>query len=133
MPIGGDIHYTSTINFQTDPYVCPYNPDFPDFYQNFQGCIQETSANGLPCADYSPVLGVCTLCIPGYVLTNGTCLANTTCKDRQYYHFGNCFDVSPSCGSFDLFTGDCLNCSDTIKYSLVGKSCISKTVNCGPR
>jgi hypothetical protein len=38
-------------------------------------------------------------------------------------------DVSPTCGSFDAFTGLCLNCSDSAN-DLINGSCIHKAVTC---
>lgn len=54
---------TSRINlqmtFQTDPYKCPYNPQFSDQHQNFQGCtpkalpMKPTQDEGLPCLAFN--------------------------------------------------------------------------------
>jgi hypothetical protein len=118
--------------FQTDSYACPYNPDFGDYYANFQGCTVSFATEGLPCASFDQVNKICTLCIEGYTLVNGTCWANTTCPDRKYFKFGQCLDVSPTCGDFDKFTGACLNCSDPANYENINGSCTRRSVTCAP-
>jgi hypothetical protein len=35
--------FTGRITFQTDPWACPYDPDFADYYANFQGCSPKTA------------------------------------------------------------------------------------------
>jgi hypothetical protein len=118
--------------FQTDAYACPYNPDFGDYYGNFQGCTVSTITDGLPCASYDKITKVCSLCIDGYTLINGSCWANTTCPARQYFHFGQCLPVSSTCGDFDNFTGLCRNCADSANFENVNGSCVRKTVTCAP-
>ena len=65
-------------------------------------------------------------------MINNTCLANTTCPPRQYYSYGVCLNVSSTCGSFDSFTGACLNCNDPANYDFNNGSCIRKSVTCLP-
>jgi hypothetical protein len=119
------------ITYQSDSYACPYQSGYSDYYLNFQGCVpQAVPTSGLPCASFNFVTMNCVLCVTGYTLLNGSCWANTTCPARQYFHFGSCLDVSPTCGAFDVFTGLCLNCSDSANYYLINGSCIHKAVTC---
>ena len=59
---------TPWFTFQTDSYACPYNPDFVDYYENFQGCTVSSATQGVPCAAFDQINKVCTACISGYVL-----------------------------------------------------------------
>lgn len=43
---------TPWFTFQTDSYACPYNPDFVDYYENFQGCTVSSAIQGVPCAAF---------------------------------------------------------------------------------
>ena len=53
------------------------------------------------------------------------------CSSRQYYHFGNCYDVNPSCDTFDLYTGDCTSCLNPTQNKLVNGLCVfTNTVVC---
>jgi hypothetical protein len=121
--------FNMALAFNTDPYVCPYS-GYADIRGIFQGCTPKVSDNGLPCASYDPVTSICALCVSGYTLVNGSCIANTTCPPRQYFHFGSCYNVSATCGSFDAFTGLCLNCSDSANYDLINGTCLHKAVTC---
>jgi hypothetical protein len=58
--------FDGRITFDTDPYACPYSSSYGDFYSNFQGCSTSTASNGLPCINFSPVTGQCSLCMEGY-------------------------------------------------------------------
>lgn len=59
---------------------------------------------------------------------------NNTCSDRNYFHFGQCINVSTFCGKYDAFTGRCLSCSDPDKYTLTGQQSIPKpTLTCKER
>lgn len=123
-------------SWQTDPYACPYDPSYVDYYSFFApGCNQPKSQVGFPCLDFNTVTQSCSLCINGYFLdsSSGSCKANTTCPDRKYYHFGQCFDVNVNCGKFDPFTGSCLTCADPNNYDLVDGSCVHKSINCTDR
>lgn len=122
--------FDGSVTFQSDPYACPYNPDFGDYFGTFQPCINSVTPAGLPCASFDPVTRICSLCVNGYTLVNGTCLANTTCPARQYFSYGVCMNVSSLCGSYDAFTGACLNCSDPANYNFNNGSCTHKTVTC---
>ena len=119
-----------SITFQSDAYACPYNPDFGDYFGTFRPCTKSVTPAGLPCASFDAVTQVCSLCITGYSLVNGSCLANTTCPARQYFSYGVCVNVSSLCGAFDAFTGACLNCSDSANYDFSNGSCIRKAVTC---
>lgn len=119
--------------WESDNYKCPYDSSFGDYYQNFQGCTAPVSEQGPPCASYNFILGLCEKCIDGYFISNGSCFANTTCPDRQYFNFGKCYDVSPLCGDFDKFTGACLNCSDSANYYLLNGTCLRRSVTCADR
>lgn len=123
-------NFIGRISFQTDPYACPYNSDFGDYFSNFQGCSIASSAQGIPCASFNSITQTCSLCIQGYTLVNGSCYADTSCPARQYFHFGSCYNVSATCGDFNKFTGDCLSCADPANYDLVNGSCVHKTVTC---
>lgn len=126
--------YTSftdaTLSFYSDSYACPYTSGYADFYTTFPGCTAPKSNNGFPCSVYDPNLAVCTLCVQGYVLTNGACIANTTCPARQYFSFGVCLNVSSLCGNFDPFTGACLSCSEPSNYNFNNGTCTHKAVTC---
>ena len=127
-------------------YSCPFNPAFPDYSLNFQPCngsgtgtgatSATTNVAGFPCTRFSITNNVCIQCFTGYALSStGTCLYNTTCPPRQYYSFGICYPVNINCGSFDVFTGACLNCTDPLRY-VVNGSCIinpALVVNCTAR
>ena len=127
-------HFSARITFESDAYLCPYLPDFTDYYQNFQGCnIQPSRDSGLPCLSFNNILGKCTLCMDGYYLQDGSCLANTNCPDRQYYSFGQCLDVDPLCELYDKFTGLCSSCKDTLNYLFDNGRCIYQEVYCGSR
>jgi hypothetical protein len=124
------IYENAKVTYNSDTFTCPYDSSFGDYYSNFQGCTQTISPKGLPCASYNAITGTCALCLPGYTLVNGSCIANTTCPPRQYFHFGSCLDVSITCGSYDAFTGQCLNCSDSSNYDLINGNCLHKTITC---
>ena len=47
--------YTPWFTFQTDSYACPYNPEFIDYYANFQGCTVLSPIQGLPCATFDQI------------------------------------------------------------------------------
>lgn len=131
------IKFNVFITFQTDIYKCPYNTSYADQYLNFQGCVKNITTpiipqGGLPCLNFNPLTLRCLQCIDGYILLQYSCIKNTSCPDRQYFHFGTCLQVSDSCGSFDIFTGSCLNCSDS-SYILMNGSCIPKNISCGSR
>jgi hypothetical protein len=123
-------NFIARITFQTDAYACPYNSEYGDYYSNFQGCSSKTTSNGAPCASYDSVTQICSLCISGYSLVNGSCIANTTCPARQYFHFGQCLAVDANCGDFDAFTGACLTCADPANFDLADGSCVHKAVTC---
>jgi len=135
--------------FQSETYTCPQSPSYPDYRGNFQPCTGTGTGTGspspvanvpgYPCTAFNAVSSVCSQCFTGYILsTSGTCLFNTTCPARQYYHYGVCYPVDASCGGFDLFTGACLNCTDALKYVVNGTcvpnpaliaNCTSRQVN----
>ena len=120
----------ATLSFYSDSYACPYTSGYADFYTTFPGCTTPKANSGLPCMVYDPNLAICSQCVQGYVLTNGACIANTTCPARQYFSYGVCVNVSSLCGAFDSFTGACLNCSDPVNYDFNNGSCIRKAVTC---
>lgn len=122
------------ITFQSNQYTCPYTAGFPDYYSNFQPCTGSVPAPyGEPCLSYDFILGVCTSCSQGFTLVNGTCLTSTACPDRFYFKFGQCLPVSPNCGEYDSFTGQCKNCRDGVNFLFVNGECAQRTVTCGPR
>jgi hypothetical protein len=44
---------TISVSYQSDGYLCPYSPDFSDYYQTFQGCIKNPASDqGLPCLSF---------------------------------------------------------------------------------
>ena len=88
---------------------------------------------GLPCLTFDKDIGECTACINGYTLINDSCFFNTTCPPRQYFRFGECYDVNPLCKDFDTFTVNCLNCTSDTAYNLVNGTCVPVPVQCGPR
>jgi hypothetical protein len=121
------------ITWQSDAYACNYTQQYSDYFSVFQGCLskQAVPSAGFPCLLYDEVTLTCTACVPSYNLSSeGTCIANTTCPSRQYYHFGQCLEVSILCGNYDSFTGACLTCANTADYDLVNGTCIHKTVSC---
>lgn len=132
----------------TDPYRCPYNPTYPDFYSDFLGCNNPISPPGIPCLTYDNVTGSCTACISGWTLVAGTCQVNVTCPSRQYYHYGNCYPVNSTCDTFDPSTGGCVTCitgyyiNGTVciliiplcsqrQYLSSNNTCVDVSVNCG--
>jgi hypothetical protein len=125
-------HPIVRVGYVTDDYLCPYDVAFPDYYGNFQGCNKKAASDrGLPCTSFNNVTGVCSACLLGYTLVNDSCFANTSCPSRQYYHFGQCWNASDLCGSFDAFTGLCFTCADPANYDLrANGSCTHKAVTC---
>ena len=125
---------TVIFTWQTDSYPCPFNPSFPDYYKNFQGCSNSQSPQkGYPCKFYNQNTKQCTGCIEGYTLISGFCQIGTECPQRHYYKFGKCIKVSDLCLDFDYFTGDCVSCQDALNYDLVKGICVVKQVQCGVR
>jgi hypothetical protein len=125
------------LTFQSDAYSCPYSSAYPDFYSNFQPCTTAAvvTTPGYPCLVYNTVTQTCSQCVVGYTLVNNTCTVNTTCPARQYYHFGNCYPVDASCNTFDVYTGYCLSCVNTLNY-VVNGLCVPNPaliVNCTSR
>ena len=126
------------LTYPSDPYTCPYNPLFPDVFQNFQPCVSSATSNtttsqpGFPCTSFDSVTLQCITCFDGFVLINGTCTYNDTCPDRQYFHFGKCLNVSDNCDTYENFTGFCLTCrlNDS---SIVSGACIPNPVICANR
>jgi len=127
---GGYANFVRLV-FPSETYACPHSPSYPDYHSNFQPCIgtgtgtgaalSPINVPGYPCTSFNAITNQCSQCFSGYTLSsNGTCLFNTTCPPRQYYHFGICYPVDASCGGFDLFTGACTNCSDPLKYAVKG-------------
>eukprot|EP00178_Gracilaria_changii_P008157 TRINITY_DN2515_c0_g1_i5.p1 TRINITY_DN2515_c0_g1~~TRINITY_DN2515_c0_g1_i5.p1 ORF type:complete len:110 (+),score=5.84 TRINITY_DN2515_c0_g1_i5:611-940(+) len=75
----------------------------------------------------------CAQCFDGFTLSNGRCLYNDTCPDREYFQFGECLPVDPACGTFDIFTGYCLTCAlNDSTIDAFGK-CIETPIVCGTR
>jgi hypothetical protein len=132
---GGKEHF-ARITFTSDQYVCPFSPSFPDFYQNFQPCIsnstETTQSPGFPCLNFQNSSLTCINCFYGYELVNGSCVYSDTCPDRFYFHFGICYPVSNACLTYDPFTGDCRTCVNNGSNILNG-ACILPTVVCGFR
>lgn len=104
---------SAIVSVQSDSYLCPYSSAYADFYTVFTGCSGEgtnPSPSGLPCIVYDYTALACQACIQGYVLVGGNCLVNSSCGSRQYSSFGNCYNVSSTCDTFDGYTGACLTC-----------------------
>lgn len=128
------------ITFPSDPYTCPYPPEYPDTYSNFQPCtstpVGPVAENpGYPCLSFNTGTRKCTSCAGNYILSNGICSVNTECPARQYYHFGNCYPVKDSCDAYDSFTGNCLTCKSAIQI-VVNGNCVDNPaaiVICGAR
>lgn len=122
--------------FTSNSYSCPFNPDFPDFYSNFQPCTVSSTVSqqspGFPCLNFDSVNRVCTTCAVGYNLTGGVCLYTTTCGPNEYFKFGTCFPVQSDCKSFDRFTGDCLTCN-VAGSTIVNGKCVAPEVVCTER
>jgi hypothetical protein len=124
-----------TITTQTDIYPCPYTNNFTDYFTVFPGCSRSptiSTGSGLPCITYDYNSQVCLACMSGYSVSSGICVTSTSCGPRQYYHFGNCYDVSSSCGQFDPYTGNCLSCASGLQSQLVNGQCIQNTNFCNP-
>lgn len=68
----------------------------------------------------------------GYSVAQGICVTNTNCAARQYYHFGNCYMVSSTCGLYDPYTGDCLSCANPSQYQLINGQCVFNNNYCSP-
>jgi hypothetical protein len=116
---------TVSFFFQSDSYLCPYSPDFSDYYSVFQDCLAKPASEpGVPCLAYNSVLGECELCITGFSLANGACIVATACPPRFYFKFGHCLPVNDLCGDYEAFTGNCLSCADPYRYDLNGGACI---------
>jgi hypothetical protein len=65
----------------------------------------------------------------GYTIQQGSCVTSTNCQPRQYIHFGQCYDVSSTCGQFDAYTGNCLTCNST-QYNLINGTCVLQITAC---
>lgn len=67
------------------------------------------------------------------MLISGKCYSNFTCGARQYIEFEQCFNVSDTCATFDVFTGFCLTCIDNT-YALNANGTCNKIIpTCGAR
>jgi hypothetical protein len=124
---------SAKVSVQSDSYLCPYSSAFADVYRVFTACTGEStnpSPSGPPCAVYDYTTLICQVCMDGYALVQGNCFVNTNCGSRQYYHFGSCFDVSPTCDKFDAFTGACSSCANPTQYALVNGSCVAQAAFC---
>jgi hypothetical protein len=40
----------------------------------------------------------------------GVCVQSTTCPPKQYYQYGQCYDIIPNCADFQFFGGYCNAC-----------------------
>ena len=114
---------SASFTYQTDPFPCPFNQAFADYYSTYAGCTPSSNTIGLPCAIYDFSRFVCVTCIPGFTLINGACLTTITCPPRQYLSLGVCVNVSASCQNFDPSNGNCLSCIQP-NYSLIAGQCI---------
>lgn len=126
---------TFSITTQSDPYPCPYTNNYTDFFTIFPGCTRDATisqGSGLPCITYDYNSQVCLACMSGYSVSKGICVSSSNCKPRQYYHFGNCYDVSAACGQFDPYTGNCLTCANGSQDQLINGQCITFTNFCSP-
>jgi hypothetical protein len=121
------------ISWQTDTFVCPYSSQYADYFLAYQGCTPNQINSGFPCLVFDTSLMQCRSCYSGYSLSQGQCMYSITCSSREYVHFGQCYPVSALCGTFDLYTGNCLTCSNPINSALINGTCILNSVTCGPR
>ena len=121
------------LTFSTAQFICPYNMLYPDISLNFQGCIPPTNiSSGFPCLEFDNIRFVCLACAYNYTLTNGSCMILTTCLDRYYYNFGNCYLVNSNCLTYDKFTGFCLTCIYS-NMTLNNGKCIPMEITSGFR
>ena len=127
-----DTTATVGVSYQSDSYTCPFNSVFSDVNAVFSGCTSSSVSSqytvGPPCFANEPGTLKCTGCYAGSTLDNGKCLFNTSCGSRQYFHFGQCYDVNPDCDKFDHFTGACYTCLSENK-EVKDRICVDKT-NC---
>ena len=83
--IGSDNLNFVRIQFTSDTYLCPFNPDYTDYYANFQPCNGSQSSSsqpGFPCINFDTATGNCISCFGDYFLVNGSCMFKDTCPDR---------------------------------------------------
>lgn len=85
------------VTYVSEVYPCPFFSDFKDVHSIFQGCAHENIQGNsiLPCINKDTSTDKCLGCLKGYKLANGVCLVDNSCGQRQFTHFGVCYDVSP--------------------------------------
>ena len=88
-----DTSYMYTVQFQTDPYPCPFPRNFVDVHQVFKGCVHSSSpASGNKHAAYSILAHQCGL--------------------TQYKDSTGCHEADPNCRTWDTLSGFCFTCRD---------------------
>lgn len=66
--------WSYTIEYSTDRYQCPYDQNYPDVTQIFNGCLFPLSVTTFPCLVFDYNMQACNSCINGYTLSAGVCL-----------------------------------------------------------
>jgi hypothetical protein len=87
------------------------------------------------CGDYDFFTGYCKTCADPirYRLNSNTGLCDpiiVNCNARQYKLNNVCFDVSNTCGKFDVDTGKCLDCATNLYKLNIDGTCTLIILNC---
>jgi hypothetical protein len=124
-----------TVKYQTDLYECPYELGYPDYNSVYLGCSNEMPTVGYPCSNYDAIIQKCIHCYQPYVAnTAGVCVQSTNCPPKQYYQYGQCYDVIANCDDFQFFGGLCNSCVKGYKLvtdSTGSQSCQQEQKTCG--
>jgi hypothetical protein len=100
-----------SVRVNTDLYACPNDQDYSDYNSVFQGCTSTLPTVGFPCSNFDTNIQKCTSCYSPYVANSmGVCVQSTTCPPKQYYQYGQCYDIIPNCADFQFFGGYCNAC-----------------------
>ena len=138
----------------SDLYACPYDQGYLDYNSVYQGCSNSMPTIGFPCSNFNSNIQKCISCYSPYVANSlGVCVQTTTCPPKQYYQYGQCYDVIANCADFQFFGGLCnscdpgynlvtnnitaaqscqqaqVTCNDTTQY-LMGNTCYNLVPNC---
>lgn len=90
-----------SVKVSTDLYGCPYDQDYSDYNSVYQGCTNNLPTIGFPCINFDPNIQKCTACYQPYVANSmGVCVQSTTCPPKQYYQYGQCYNVISNCVDF---------------------------------
>jgi hypothetical protein len=110
-----------SVRVNTDLFRCPNDQDYSDYNSVYQGCTNTLPTMGPPCSNFDTSIQKCTSCFQPYVANSmGVCVQTTTCPPKQYYQYGQCYDVISNCVDFDFFGGLCHSCDKG--YNLVTDS-----------